>query len=495
MGIVRKQSFISSIFMYGGVVIGALNVMVLFPKFFTLEAFGLYNVLLECSVFFATIITLGSLTSFVKFYPVYASHLKPKENDLPFWTVLVITVSAGLFVLFCFLFPELIEQKFGKNSKLFVDNFYLLLPLTLSFTAILVMEAFCWMIRKTIVSNFVKEVPFRLAVLLLIVLYALHWIDWHQFFLFFSLIYIPGGVILLATIIKDGSVKIVPTKSKVTKRLYKKILTFTSFHFSGLVISILPKSFDAMMLASTNGLESTGVYSMSLYFLALMEIPQRSMMGIASALISEAWKNKNKAKIKEMYHKTSLNLFIVGILIFGVLYPNMDNLVRFEGDDYALIKQLFLVGSIGKLVDMGMGMNQQILGYSKYWRIDFFTSAIFVVLTVAVNYWSIHQWGTIGAAIGNTICLTGFNLLRFFYNWKLFRLQPFTKNTVYAALIGIAALLPTLWLPYIGNMYVDAAVRVVVFGGLFGLGILYFKISSDFSDMHRMFVERLKTKK
>ncbi|WP_447641728.1 MULTISPECIES: oligosaccharide flippase family protein [Chitinophagaceae] len=495
MGIVRKQSFVSSIFMYAGVVIGALNVMVLFPRFFTLEEFGLYNVLLDCALFFATIITLGSLTTFVKFYPIYSSHLKPKDNDLPFWTVLTTLVGATLFVAFCLFFPGLIEKKFGKNSKLFVDNFYLLIPLTLSFTSILVMECFCWMVRKTIVSNFVKEVPFRLAVLILIILFALKAIDWHQFFWLFSLIYIPGVVILLYTLIKEGSIKIVPRISKASRRLYHKILTFTSFHFSGLLISILPKTIDAMMLASINGLESTGVYSLSLYFLALMEIPQRSMIGIASALISEAWKNKDNDKIEEMYHKTSLNLLIVGILIFGVLYSNMDNLIRFEGDNYALIKQLFLIGGIGKLIDMGMGMNQQILGLSKYWRIDFFTSAIFVVLTIVINYVCIHQWGTIGAAIGNVISVTGYNFLRYLYNWKLFKVQPFTKQTVYALLIGAGTIIPALLLPYLGNMFLDAVVRAVVFSGLFATGILYFNISSDFSDMYRMFVSRLKTEK
>ncbi|PZP45689.1 MAG: hypothetical protein DI598_13025 [Pseudopedobacter saltans] len=494
MGIVRKQSFMSSIFMYVGVAIGALNVMILIPKFFTKEELGLYNVLLDCSLFFASLITLGSLSTFVKFYPVYSSHLKPKENDLPFWAILTTFIGTVLFLAFCLLFPELIEQKFGKNSKLFVDNFYLLIPLTLCYTGILVMETFCWMTKKTVVSNFVKEVPFRLVILLLIILYILKWINWHQFFFLFSFIYLPGVFILLFTLIKDGSIRIVAKTSYVTKRLYHKVVTFTFFHFSGLLINILPKTIDAVMLASINGLESTAVYSMSLYCLALMEIPQRSMIGIASALISESWKNKDKAKLKEIYHKTSLNLLIVSLLIFGVMYPNMDNLIRFEGEGYALIKPIFLIGAIAKIIDMGMGMNQQILGNSKYWRIDFFTSSVFVVLTIGVNYWAIHRWGVIGAAIGNAICLIGYNFLRFFYNWKLFRLQPFTKNTFYSLLVGGVAITPVLLLPYLGNMYIDTIVRAGVFTAIYSFGILYFNISSDFSDMYRMFVRKLKTR-
>lgn len=495
MGIVRKQSFLSSIFMYAGAVIGALNTMILFPKFFKPEDYGLYTVFIDCAMVFSGLITFGAMNTFIKFYPTYQSHLKPKENDLPFWVVLFTFIGSVLFVLACLLYPELIERKFGHNSKLFVQNFNLVIPLALSFAAFLVLEAFCWMIRKTVVSNFVREVMFRLFMLVCIIAYIFHWITWRQFFFLFSFMYIPGVIILLWTIAKDGNIKIIPKISRVTKRLHKKILVFSTFHFSGILINILPKAMDGIMLASITGLSSAAVYNMSLNFLTMVDIPQRSMTGIASALISEAWKNKDRKKIKEIYHKTSLNLLVVGILIFGIFYSNMDNMVRFVGPSYALIKQVFLIGGIAKLVDMGMGMNQAILGYSKYWRLDFFTSTIALFLTIAINYWCIRQWGLMGAAIGNALCLIGFNLIRFAYNWKLFKLQPFTKNTVYTVLVGAGALIPTLLLPYLGNMFLDAFVRAGLFVGLYALGILYFNISSDFSDMYRMFVMRLKTKK
>jgi len=481
--------------MYVGVVIGALNVMILFPKFFSQEDFGLYTVLISFAALCSTLITLGSTTSFIKFYPFYSSHLKPKENDLPFWTMLFTAIGAVIFVVCSLSFRHLIERKFGGNSPLFVQYFYLTIPLTLSFTAIIVMEPFAWMIRQTIVSNFVKEVPFRIFTTLLIAAYILHWITMQQFFWLFSLIYVPGVLILSWILLQDGTIKIVPKISRVTRRLYDKILIFTSFHFSGIIINILPKTIDGIMLASINGLSTAAIYTLSINFLALMEIPQRGMLGIASALISEAWKNRDMTKIKEMYRKTSLNLLIIGILIFGVLYPNMDNLIRFEGQDYALIKEIFLLGGIGKLVDMGMGMNQQIIGYSKYWRVDFFTSVAFVVVTIVVNYLCIRHWAATGAAIGNSVCLIGFNVLRFVYNWRLFRLQPFTNNTVYALLMGAVAILPASLMPYLGNMFLDAIVRAGVFALLFAGGILYFNISSDFSDMYRMFVRRLKTEK
>jgi hypothetical protein len=37
MGVVRKQSILSGIFIYLGFAIGAVNILILFPKYFTPE--------------------------------------------------------------------------------------------------------------------------------------------------------------------------------------------------------------------------------------------------------------------------------------------------------------------------------------------------------------------------------------------------------------------------------------------------------------------------
>jgi hypothetical protein len=39
---------------------------------------------------------------------------------------------------------------------------------------------------------------------------------------------------------------------------------------------------------------------------------------------------------------------------------------------------LLIILGIGKLIDLGTGLNSQILQLSKYWRIDLFTNMLFV---------------------------------------------------------------------------------------------------------------------
>lgn len=492
MGIVRKQSLFSSILIYVGFIIGAINTMILLPKFFTPEELGLTRLYFDFASLFAPFLTLGGLATLMKFFPLYKSHLKPEENDLPTLVLGVFLFGCILFTAACLIFKELMERKFGHNSALFIKYYYYTIPFTLAFAAFAVMEGFCWVIHKTVISNFLREIPFRLVTTILIVLYIFKKISLDTFFALYSIIYFPSVVVALFILIKDGTIKLCFKISKVTRRLYKKILIFTSFHLSGVLIGVLPKTLDGIMIASINGLTEVGVYTLATNLIALMEVPQRAMLGISSALISEAWKDNNMVKLREIYQKSALTLLILGIGIFGLLYPNMSNLIRFEGTSYEKMKIIVLISGVAKILDMGMGMNQQILGFSKHWRVDFFTSSIFVVLSIPTNYIFIKHWGNVGAALGAGLLLTAFNFVRFVYNWRLFRLQPFSKKTFIALLIGIICILPTHYFPYLGNIYVDTIVRSGIFILLFGGSILYFNVSTDITDMYRMFVSKIK---
>lgn len=496
MGIVRKQSTYSTIFTYLGFGIGALNTIILFPKFFTTEAFGLTRIMIDFSVFFSAIATMGSLNGMYKFIPFYQAYLPKQKNDLPYLTVMANIIGCTLVVLASLIFEPFLERQFGNNSPLFVAHYRLVIPFMISYTCLLVLEAFCWVIKKSTISNLVKELFYRFTTTVLILLYILHLISLETFFLLFSLSYIPSLLILAFVVIKSGAVPVYTRISKITKRLYKKILVFVAFHYSGILISVLPRTVDGILIAglTDNGLENLAVYSIPVYLVTIMEVPQRSMLGIATTLISEAWKDKNKARITELYRKSSINLLVLGLALFGVMWLNMDNLVRFN-PAYELAKVIFLIAGMAKLVDLGMGMNAQILAFSKFWKMDFYSSAIFIFVNIALDYFMIKRYGFIGAAYGSAIALVVYNLIRFTYLWIFYKMQPFTVKTLQVLLIAALSIFITQQIPVLNSIYLDALVRSLVFSVLFVPAVLYFKISADISDMFWGFVQKMGLKK
>lgn len=496
MGIIRKQSIYSSIFTYIGFAIGALNLLVLLtPKFgfFTLDESGLTRLFLDFGNLFAVIAAMGSLTTFIKFYPFHHTYLKKEQNDLPFIVILVCTAGAVLLTICIFVFEDFFARKFSRNSALFIQHFRLVIPLTISMIFFNLFEAFAWMLQKTVVSNFVKEVLLRVFALITIVIFYLGWISIDTFFILYTLIYFPAAAYLAYVVFKDGRIKIQTRISSVTRKLYSKMLTFTVYHFTGGVFQILPRTMDLLMIASVveGGLGKALIYSIPTYLVTVMEVPQRSMMGIGSSTISESWKRNDVKNIRTIYRKSSINLLAAGLFIFGLIFPNLDNLVRFMGEEFMPVKLLFLILGIGKLLDLMMGLNNLILGFSKYWKTDFYTNIIFIIFSVGITYLLTKKFGMTGTALGSALTMFGYNLLRFIFIYRFLKMQPFTPKTLIVLALGIAALLITCNIPYAGNLYMDTFIRSITFLILFALGLIYFNISPDINELYRMSMSKI----
>jgi O-antigen/teichoic acid export membrane protein len=493
MGVVRKQSILSSLFTYMGFAVGAVNILILFPKYFEPSQSGLTRVLLDVALLFATACTLGSIPVTLKFYPFYNSYLPKKKNDLPFLTLLLCATGCLLFLLIVPPMKSFIIRKFGERSPLFVDYFDLIYPFSITLVFFSMMEAYAWSMKKTVLSNALKEFAFRVLTLLLIVAFAFHWLDFNRFIHLYAWVYLLPCLILLFVLIRSGNFPVNFSVSSVTRRLKGKIFAFGAFVFMGAILNIVARTNDTIILASQSpgGLKDAWIFNIAAYLVTVMEVPQRSLVSITTPFIAEAWRVRDMKKIDRLYKKTALNLLIAGLGIFGLVLLNIEDAIKFLGNEYAPLTLLILTGGIAKLIDLGTGLNTQILLLSKYWKIDFVTNMLLVVLCIPLNYGLTKSYGIMGPAYGNLIALTTFNLIRFLYIWKLFRLQPFTASNLKALLIGAASFAIVYFIPGFENIYINVILKSALFMLLYGSGILYFKASADINELFALVRSKL----
>jgi O-antigen/teichoic acid export membrane protein len=492
MGIIRKQSFVSSIYIYLGFAIGALNTMYFFPKYFTAEEFGLTKLLTEVAMLIGMFCTLGSGTATVKFFPFYKSYLPARKNDLPFITILVCIIGCLLFISITPFCKELIIRKFSRNSLLFVRYFHLIYPLTIGYAFWLLLESIQWSLHNSMLTNFLKEVGFRFITTLLIVIYMLGLVGFNQFIILFSGLYLIPVLILIMDLQRKGYFNFTFRLSKVTKRLGKYMLTFSLFIFSGQMVALIARTSDTILISgkSENGLTDTAVFTIATFLIALMEVPQRSMMGIAVATISYAWKDKDMKKIEDMYKKTALTLTILGLGIGCAIFLNADNLVKYFGDKYAALPMLIMILGIAKLIDLGTGLNSQILLSSKYWRIDFGTNMLLLFLSIPFNFYLISKIGVVGSAYATLISTIIYNLVRMIFILKLFGIWPYTFRSFLPLIIAAAAFVAAYFIPVFENFIIDAVIRTSVFAGIYTVAIIKLKASSDINGLYHSLLER-----
>jgi O-antigen/teichoic acid export membrane protein len=486
MTTIRRQSVFSLVFIYAGFLIGALNVLVLFPKYFSPEEFGLTRLMLELALLFSTLCTLGMIPVSIKFFPYHRRYLPDNKNDLGFLTLFVTLLGLTLLMVFLPLLKPLIIRKFGYRSPLFVEYFNLLYPLTIGLTLFSLFEGYAWITGKTIVSNFLKEFLFRFIGTVFIVLWIVGWINGFDVFAgLFSLSYFPPLFFLAFVIWRSRQIPINPGFSPVTRRLKGKMAGFGLAFFASSALNVLARTNDSIILASqsSGGLTDTAVFNVATYLITLMEVPQRSLTSAATAQIAIAWKARNMERLASIYRKTALNLLIIGLALIGLIWLNVDVLVYFLGPAYAPVTGLIVVLGMARIIDMGSGMNSQVLMLSKHWKIDLFSNMVFVALSLILNYALTTRLGVAGPAYGGLIAIVFFNLLRFLAIWKLYGLQPFTWGHLKA--IGWAAgLLLIAWLiPIKGPLLLTSSLKSIFFGGSFALIIIWSNISPDLSEL------------
>jgi O-antigen/teichoic acid export membrane protein len=293
---------------------------------------------------------------------------------------------------------------------------------------------------------------------------------------------------------RSGQFPINMTVSSVTKRLWKRMVVFSLFVFSGQFLNVVARTADTIVISSQSarGLSDTAVFTIATYLITIMDVPLRGMTGITTSIIAKAWRDRDLAKISSLYKKTALNLLVVGLGIFCVILLNINNALTFLGPEYGLLPRIVLIIGLAKIIDLGTGLNSQILLSSKFWRVDFVTNMCFVLFSIVLNIMLVKRYNLIGSAFATVISYFIYNLTRFIFIWRLFKLQPYSWANAKALALAAVATLAIWKLPQISNVFIDAAVRGLLFILIYGAGVLYFHISEDITSLYQHTIQRVR---
>jgi O-antigen/teichoic acid export membrane protein len=496
MGIIQKQGLKSSFYIMIGFVIGAVNLLVLFPLFFSKTDQGLIRAMIDIGATLSVFCTLGTLPVVYKFFPFYNQYLGAKKNELPFITLVVNLIGFGILLLIGWQQKDFIIRKLGKSPSL-AENFNYVYIYTFFLLMFYWLESFAWGLQKGVVTNFLKETIIRIITTILILAFGFKFINLATFIALFSCIYAIPTLVLLSNLIQSNKWSISNFKiSSVTRRLRGRMISFALFVFAGQFFNLLARTNDTFLIFGLRGLSDTGIFAIATYVSAILEIPQRSLTSITIPVLAESWKNKDLANIKHIYHKSVSNLLAIGILLFGLVWLNIENLVAFlnwisnkQGGGYdALTKLIFILG-LAKLIDLGTGVNSQIISTSNYWRFDFYTNVFYIILSLPLNYYLIKNYGLEGLAFSNLVALTLYNCVRFGFLYKKFNLQPYTWKHGIFLFLSIGIMLLVHQIPSNSNFVINIGIQSFTYGIAF-YGLAYWinpapEILDFFNDLIR----------
>lgn len=499
MSTIRKQSLISSFVIYIGFAVGLLNTY-FFTKqgLFTEDQYGLTSIFIAISAMMTAFASLGMPVYIFKFYPYYRDHLPTRRIDMLTWALLTSTVGFILVIVAGTLLKHLIIRKFGEHSPLLLTYYYWIFPMGFGLTIYSVLEIYAWNFNKAVLTSFLREVQWRLFSTILIVLLMLHVIpDFDGFIKLYAFAYPAIALILFVYLVATKKVHLTFKVSKVSRRYLKQIFRLCSFVYAGNLILVISQVFDSIVIASLGGLAKAGIFGLAQIMTSVIQAPHRGIVAASISHLSRAWKEKNMPLLQRVYQRSSINLLIFASGIFILIALNYRDAITTFGLKPAFLLgfNAFLILGITRVIDLGTGVNAQIIATSTWWKFELVSGVILLVFMLPLTYILTKQYDILGPAIANLISISIYNAIRIIFLWNKFRLFPFTVQSVYTLLLAAGCYAICHFLFRHTEGLAGLVFRSTVFIVLYSAGVLWLKLSPDVKPVLQTISRRLRKQK
>ncbi|MGB1404144.1 MAG: lipopolysaccharide biosynthesis protein [Flavobacteriaceae bacterium] len=482
MGIIAKQSIYNVVSIGLAFLIGAVNMVYLYPTYPGKEFQGLIVALLANSNLIQPFISFGVQHTLIKYFSEAQSK---EERDRLLWFVLLFPlVIIALILPFYFQFnTALLELIAGKGNG--VSRFpFLILAIAISTAYFEVFFSWLRVHLKTVFGNFLKEVYPRVLVFLLLMAYILEWIDLDGFINFL----IIGYYLRLLCVMCYSFFIYIPSFNFHLPSNWTSLLRYSALIFlSGAAASFILDIDKSMIFAITKD-ENVAFYAVALYIAAVIEAPGRAMFQITSPMVAQAINSNDLNRLEELLKKSSINLMVVSGLAFLIVNLNLLDFYKLINQPgYASAFSVVIIISLGKFFSMSMGCLNNIISNSKYYPYVFWFSVSSAVLAVLLNYYLISAYGIMGAAFATLIVILFINSCKLILIYYAFNIHPFNRKSL--SIIGSIFLIYGMVysIPSIGSPILAILLRSLAILILFLVPFYFFKWSSEIAAVLKRF--------
>ncbi len=482
MGIIAKQSIYNVVSIGLAFLIGAVNMVYLYPTYPGKEFQGLIVALLANSNLIQPFISFGVQHTLIKYFSEAQSK---EERDRLLWFVLLFPlVIIALILPFYFQFNTvLLELIAGKGNG--VSRFpFLILAIAISTAYFEVFFSWLRVHLKTVFGNFLKEVYPRVLVFLLLMAYILEWIDLDGFINFL----IIGYYLRLLCVMCYSFFIYIPSFNFHLPSNWTSLLRYSALIFlSGAAASFILDIDKSMIFAITKD-ENVAFYAVALYIAAVIEAPGRAMFQITSPMVAQALNSNDLNQLEELLKKSSINLMVVSGLAFLIINLNLLDFYKLINQPgYASAFSVVIIISLGKFFSMSMGCLNNIISNSKYYPYVFWFSVSSAVLAVLLNYYLISAYGIMGAAFATLIVILFINSCKLILIYYAFNIHPYNRKSL--SIIGSIFLIYGMVysIPSIGSPILAILLRSLAILILFLVPFYFFKWSSEIAAVLKRF--------
>lgn len=488
MGIIQRQGIKNSIISYLGVAIGAFSILFIYTRDEAKDIYGYSIFLTSMADFLIPFASLGVTTLVVKFFPKFQDDNKGDRGFL----MLLLGLYSMSFCLFLLLLYVFRDTFFSLLTSLYIDpnmilesNIHIVLPITFLSGLILILMHHCSNHMRIVVPEIIRSLGYKIWLPLIVVAFVSANMDREMFSQALVLFFLVATILLFIYAFLIGSVQISKPDPAIVSANKNEMASYAFFSGLNAIGTQLAFKIDAIMISLLLDYKSTALYFILLFMASVIEKPTSAIIKIASPIISKSWENNDKAEIDVIYKKSSINLLIIGIPVFLMIWFGLRDLdvISAGSKNFFDGRYIFLLLGLAKLFDMGTSVNSQIIFYSAKYKYSLLFIIILGVSNVVLNYYFITTYGLIGAAMATFVALVFFNLMKLIFIKASFDLQPFTTATLKLMLLALPVVLTLYLIPSMSNPFLNIIKNGILVVILYCPLIFISKVSPDINNL------------
>lgn len=474
MSVVARQSIKYSFVGYFSTLVGILSTVFLYP--YDLDFSGKLQFVYQTALLILPVVALGIMHANVRFFPQMSQN--DTQQDLFKFSVVFILGNflLGLVLLSVgvLLFPHIKTTDFWTYAP-----YILIVALLLSL--IQLASKYISIKKRIVVPNIFENLFPKLGMVAAFMLFfwdKLSESDAIWVFVLFFVIAVLGMLLYLNRL--EKLTKKVDFKFLKQENFGKELMEYSFYTFLGSMGSVIALNIDTFMIGEMLTFKEVSIYNTSLNLVRMITVPALGVYTISAPIIAGYIAKNNMMDLKALHHKTSLYLFIIGVVLFGLVAVGIEDLFLLmkNGDKLAKGLPVLYIMGFALLFDLATGFNGYIISNSKYYKFNNTTTVALALLTISTNliflFW--FKMGIIGVSIATATSLTTYNLIKIYFNYKKFGVHPFSWKFLHVILVLLVVLLVGYFLPDTQYKFVNLCYKPLVAFVIFGLANQIFKI-------------------
>ncbi|MEX2595514.1 MAG: polysaccharide biosynthesis C-terminal domain-containing protein [Salibacteraceae bacterium] len=481
MGIIRSQALNNSVVSYLGIIIGYLNLAILFPRLLSQEVLGLVQVLVAAMLFTSNLGSFGLQYIVVRYFPIFRN----KAFDTRTFFSFAFTLSVGFILissLILFTFRASVKAFYTEKAELFADYYYLLFPLLVFGILSILLDSYSRAIMKSVLTATYKEVVLRILQLCSVLLFYFELLSLDQFLWLYVLTQGAYVIIMYIAVGKHSDIKFNFNFKPIKKPFLKDIFKYGGISMFS-TTSLLANNSDVLLVGTFVGLEATAIYSVASAIGRVIGVPSRSLVRVATSVVAEAWSTNDTGRIERVYKKSAFNNLITGGVLFLLVAINTPLFLSLIPESYAAAEPVIVILALSKIVQTASGIGSSIISSSRDYRVNMIVNTLSFAALLGLSYLFISIFGMIGAAYGTFLTMFMSNMAKYLFLKTKYKLEPFSMSFLWIVVLLTSIYFIDFALPHLDHLVIDSIARSIILTGFYVVIIYKSNWSSDFNEL------------